>query len=119
MRKALISALFVLVVAMAVAVQAGEKDAWRVGTKLIRVGDTKQKVLFTAGKPDLSYSITTTEFAGGHSSCESKDGEFRCEHRDLEPYENVINVWTYKEGMKITNLYFSEGRLIKITWERL
>lgn len=82
--------------------QAAEVKAWRVQGKLIRVGDSKGRVLALAGEPDSKENVRKAVDTGNE-----KKGE-------------RVDVWYYRlEGKdKIYTIHFRDSKVSKIQWER-
>lgn len=98
--------LFVFCISL-IDLNAAEITAWRVDGKLISKGDTKSRVLAIAGDPDLKETIQEAVDVGLSNGNKS------------DPQK--IELWHYifKNRELIYKLYFVDGEISKIIWERI
>ena len=89
--------------ALATTAVAAEKNSWRVEGQLIRVGDSKGKVLAVAGDPDSKETLQEAVDVG-------KEGS--------EPVK--VDVWYYRNEAKrkLHTIHFRDSKVSKIQWER-
>ncbi|MEF8824401.1 MAG: DUF2845 domain-containing protein [Desulfohalobiaceae bacterium] len=84
-----------------VAIDAADKNAWRVEGKLIRVGDSKGRVLALAGEPDSRETIQKAVDIG-------------------EGGIEKVEVWYYlnESKDKMHTIHFRNSKVSRIQWER-
>lgn len=90
------------------AINAAEITAWRVKGKLIKEGDSKARVLTIAGKPDVKEVLQEAVDVGISKQKGNSNS-------------TKIELWQYirKNRDLIYKLYFIDGEISKIIWERI
>lgn len=93
--------VLVLPLSIPVSTDAADKNAWRVEGKLIRVGDSKGRVLALAGEPDSRDTIQKAVDIGKENT-------------------EKVEVWYYlnESKNKMHTIHFRNSRVSRIQWER-
>ena len=102
-RKTIILAIagLLLTALFASGASSADKNAWRIQGKLLRIGDSKGRVLALAGEPDFRETIQHAVDVG-------------------EGDTEKIEVWYYRDDSrdKLHTITFTNGRVSRIEWER-